>query len=410
MPPVDLQQDTALLSTLRGRILSIVSHRQPRLFSRSAGLKALRWSAVAYACFLTAILLAPFEFKSPIVPNGARRIDQTGVEFAAPGIINSQSPVMRLAPDIAKGTGFSIEVWAAANGHRQHGPARIVSYSLASRARNFTLGQEGLDLVMLLRTTHTNLSAYIPHVRLKDVFTTTAVQHIVVTYDFRWQNIYINGRKRLRTKIPGGDFSNWEPAQYLLLGNEATGDAPWLGKLFLVAIYNRGLSAEEIRRDFAAGPKAGANTGVKRRGAVALYEFTKGPGKRFADTSGAAPALDLWRPKYFIEGSENFLIWPQRMPANAEERLEVIANVVLFVPFGFFLYTALCRRGRRCWSSAVLTLLIGALVSLTFELTQFFLPGRTSSLLDVVANASGAALGSIIAGALLLRGRSRTEA
>ena len=37
------------------------------------------------------------------------------------------------------------------------------------------------------------------------------------------------------------------------LANEVTGDRPWLGTFFLVAIYSRDLSAQEVGQNFKAG-------------------------------------------------------------------------------------------------------------------------------------------------------------
>jgi VanZ family protein len=360
-----------------------------------AGRKSQRWTTLAYACCLLVVLLAPFHFRSPIVHNGARWIAGLGIDFTAPGIIRSRSPATKLTARLTSGTGFTLEVWAAGSGTRLHGPARIVSYSLASWARNFTLGQEALDLVMLLRTTRTNLSGYKPHVRISKIFASTALQHIVVTYDFKQQEIYINGRRRLRTTIPGGGFANWDAKHYLLLlGNEATGDEPWLGKLLLVAVYNRALPAGDIKHHFKAGAKGSSQDDFRKNGAVALYQLAGEPKSQIVDSSGTRPPLDLWKPHKFIEGSDGFLSWPTHTePTGKIDPLEVIANVALFLPFGFLLHAKRMLRGRDYWTSAAVVLALGMLVSLSFESMQYFLPGRTSSLLDVLANASGTVLG-----------------
>jgi len=69
---------------------------------------------------------------------------------------------------------------------------------------------------------------------------------------------------------------------------------------------------------------------------------------------------------------------------------DFLLNVALFVPLGFL--PALRRR----WPAlAVWGALAG--LSATIELTQLLLPGRYSSLADVVANAAGAGLGVLLA-------------
>lgn len=68
---------------------------------------------------------------------------------------------------------------------------------------------------------------------------------------------------------------------------------------------------------------------------------------------------------------------------------DLILNVVLFVPVGL----ALAGLGTRPWRA----LWIGFALSLTIETIQLVLPGRSTTLRDVLCNASGAWLGALIA-------------
>lgn len=70
--------------------------------------------------------------------------------------------------------------------------------------------------------------------------------------------------------------------------------------------------------------------------------------------------------------------------------LEFSANIVMFVPFGVLVPLAFGRLdGRVAW----LTIAAGAGLSMAIELSQLVIPGRVSSVLDVVANTLGAAVG-----------------
>lgn len=85
--------------------------------------------------------------------------------------------------------------------------------------------------------------------------------------------------------------------------------------------------------------------------------------------------------------------------------LDVIANFLLFVPFGSLLVGSGLRR--LCSASFLRTLfwagLCGFLFSLGIELGQVYSPGRTPSLLDAVINGVGAAVGGSF-GFVLFRG------
>ena len=75
------------------------------------------------------------------------------------------------------------------------------------------------------------------------------------------------------------------------------------------------------------------------------------------------------------------------------EPIEVVANVLLFVPLGFFYRVARPGAG-----ATLRALAIGALVSVAIEAAQLFEPLRTPSPLDVLTNAAGAWIGALAAG------------
>jgi glycopeptide antibiotics resistance protein len=72
---------------------------------------------------------------------------------------------------------------------------------------------------------------------------------------------------------------------------------------------------------------------------------------------------------------------------------DVVENVVLFLPFGFTLTGYLTQQGAATLSAVAAVLLLGASCSYAIEVLQRFIPGRFSSLTDVVANTAGVALG-----------------
>ncbi len=75
-------------------------------------------------------------------------------------------------------------------------------------------------------------------------------------------------------------------------------------------------------------------------------------------------------------------------------RSDVLSNIVLFLPFGYF---GVLAWGRRLWLAG-LALLLGT----GLQLLQLYLPSRDANLLDVAWNLAGAGLGAVLA-ALPLR-------
>lgn len=93
-------------------------------------------------------------------------------------------------------------------------------------------------------------------------------------------------------------------------------------------------------------------------------------------------------------------------------RLDVVLNVLLFMPFGFGLAAKLHERGKSKASALLPVLLCGALLSYVIEFLQIYIPSRDSGWTDVGTNSSGAFLGALVFllfGSLLLPALSSTE-
>ncbi len=111
--------------------------------------------ATLYLAVIISVLLYPFEFSLPSsasLENSVEwRPDAAGVQFGRSGMLHSAAPPVSLYRRLLSGKGLTIEVWLSSATANQGGPARIVSYSLNPGERNFTLGQQGNDLIMRLR-------------------------------------------------------------------------------------------------------------------------------------------------------------------------------------------------------------------------------------------------------------------
>lgn len=131
---------------------------------------------------------APYHDAAGVVPalfwtRGEGSADN-GVRFApASAWLQSDGPAADLARRMEASNAFTLRVICASGDPAQAGPARIVSNSIDAGLRNFTLGQQGGDLVVRLRTAHTGLNGSRPEVRVPAVFTDANARDILVTYD-----------------------------------------------------------------------------------------------------------------------------------------------------------------------------------------------------------------------------------
>ncbi|MEA2571368.1 MAG: hypothetical protein QOI24_3369 [Acidobacteriota bacterium] len=74
----------------------------------------------------------------------------------------------------------------------------------------------------------------------------------------------------------------------------------------------------------------------------------------------------------------------------------IVANILLFVPWGFLLFLALHTEERPTVQIYVLTVLLGLTFTLGIEAYQYFLPSRVADINDVIYNTSGTLLGAML--------------
>lgn len=126
------------------------------------------------------------------------------------------------------------------------GLGRIVTFSSGASRRNFTLGQEGRNLVLRVRTGPTGPNADRPQVTLWPVTPGEPV-HVVATYTPGRLRVYRNGELAMETGDVRGSFGmHWRRGR-LVFGDEWGGGGAWPGTLEGVAIYSRALDPETAR-------------------------------------------------------------------------------------------------------------------------------------------------------------------
>src|SRR5579872_843101 len=121
---------------------------------------------------------------------------------------------------------------------------------------------------------------------------------------------------------------------------------------------------------------------------------------RFAALAAGVAALILYGslfPFEFHACAPAVLLSSSAIPSD---RGDLLSNVLLYLPLGFFGYLAL---GRSKWSAVAVTL-AGAALSFAIEMTQSCDYGRVPSLSDILANSAGTLAGS--AAAIAWRGEA----
>lgn len=176
----------------------------------------------------------------------------SAVEWTSEGLRIKESTILATSRspeglfDVVRGTGaVTLEAWVTPDNKSQTGPARILTFSNNISNRNFTLGQEKDRYDVRLRSSGTDNNG-IPGVVSKKPSVETRPTHVVYTREVSGDTkLFVDGQLVSEEKR-GSDLNNWVRGFRLAVGNELTGDRPWLGTLHLIAIYSRALSTAEV--------------------------------------------------------------------------------------------------------------------------------------------------------------------
>ena len=181
-----------------------------------------------------------------------------GLSLNSATILESASAANKVSNAIIASNEITLEAWVKPDNITQSGPARILTLSKDSQNRNFTLGQEGSDYAVRMKTSTTGNNGY-PTIYINPLSNTT-VQHIVYTWDGNTgiEKFYINGVQQF-SGTRTGNTSTWDASNKLAIGNELDGNRDWLGEIKLAAVYSKSLSIAEILTNYNEGPEcAGA--------------------------------------------------------------------------------------------------------------------------------------------------------
>jgi hypothetical protein len=216
-------------------------------FKEGAGTQA-NDSSVGFPPGLTLNLIGDVEW----VSNWGVRINSPSGRLQ--GAVESSNKLRRYITQTGE---YSIEAWVVPASVTQEGPARIVTYSAGNdMSRNFTLGQALYNYNFLNRTSTTNGNG-MPMLSTPDadMVLQATLQHVVASYDaINGRRIYVNGQLVADDDPVGpGNLNQWDQTFALVLGNEISGEYPWLGTIRFLAIHNRALTEEQARGNYEVG-------------------------------------------------------------------------------------------------------------------------------------------------------------
>ncbi len=140
---------------------------------------------------------------------------------------------------------ISVEALVESFTAEQTGPARILTLSDSPNERSLTLGQEGGQLVLRMRTGADDPNGTRYQTSIGKLVEHSPV-HILLTHRPGETVCYLNGKESFRSDR-FGDLKSWQ-AMPLNLGDEQGGGRDWKGSLQAIAVYNRFIDPQEAAR------------------------------------------------------------------------------------------------------------------------------------------------------------------
>ena len=246
----------------------------------------------------------------PLTAHGRARLDRYHRMVLGGGWFTATAAAGdRLRAAVGRGNEVTLEATVVAASARTDGLAPIVTLSGGPGARDLTLGQDGGDLVVRVRTGPTGPNGDRPQVRLFPA-TPGRPQHVVITYSPGRLNAYLDGRPAVASDAVQGGLNRWRGFP-LAFGAEPGGAGDWAGTLEGVALYSRVLAPAEVRENFVryrairAGRAAGADAGGGERLVVraTLLATSEIPTLRQISPYRRALAVHAWRVDEVLAGA-----------------------------------------------------------------------------------------------------------
>jgi len=356
----------------------------------------LGWLSLAIVVGYLVVGLWPFDFRPH---NRVHWLgNYPGLHFEPYSIAYDPAPLPappKLGAIPGMSANFTVELWVATRREPANNVFGIVTIHDPRLPLDFVLGQWKQDFLLRGTTTHPQPADTIREVGVYDALPNQKARFITVRSDGAGTDFYMDGA--VAGHFPQFTLNARALDGQLILGNIASGKAPWTGWLFGLALYYRALNPTEIAWHRALWTRGRARQLMRVPGLTALYLFDEGRGQQANDYSGNGHHVII--PGVFHPVHRDLLIPPWKdLSYNRPDYSDIAINVLGFLPFGFcfFLYRH-ARRPHRLVTNALLVVLAGLAISLTIEVTQAWLPSRTSSITDLMTDTAGALLGVALA-------------
>ena len=328
--------------------------------------------------------------------NAARWIGTSnGIRFGKFGIAYSPEGFSLPSTGASDPSAFTVEI-AVKPYRTQAGNFQfIASWHAGDDAGQLVIGQWRSSIIVM------NGDDYDNHRRLPKIYAKNAVPEgkatfLTISTGQNGTRLFVDGglaatKRGLFLRMPRGGSG-----ATLTLGNSVYGRNSWEGEWLGLAAFNRNLDSGEIEDHFRRWHAEGDFGFAKNHpDLAALYRLNDKAGHQARDSGPASNHLAIPDKMKILE--KRFLTAPDRgLRITKTVVADLLINLLGFIPIGVAYAMFFSRRAVFDTRAALWAVAFGALLSLTIELAQAWVPSRNSSLLDLVLNTIGAVSGAML--------------
>lgn len=356
-------------------------------------LLSLRFLLVAFFLILAAMIFAclyPFNF---FPPNGVQWVqNEPGVYFDGAGMAYTDR-----TESISIRKSVSVELLLKERkGSKNWGPKEIFSFYDGAASPPFLVGQYDGRIFIYSRFEKNIGHIWYRLFRTRQRFPRGKSHLVTVTFDEKEKAIYIDGKLNNRGNVELRDKAQIKFSNIFLLGNSPNGKNGWWGEIKGFAVYNRVLRPDEIMAHNQEVLNKGMSGLDETSGCLALYPFDEREGNT------AKSILGKPRPVYIPESLSAFArtifsIPNKDMRFHGLDREDFIENIFFFFPFGILLTAIILKKYETGYfTTFLIVILAGGLLSCAIEYSQLFLPTRHPGMADIFSNTLGSGFGVLI--------------
>ena len=318
--------------------------------------------------------LWPFNFTEK---NEARIYTEGGLDIARFGTVYTASPSEKLH-NLDRFTIF-IELTTASNGLSAF--EKIIGYFTNQKDMNFIVGQwkDGVSFHL-----PDEKRQRVIHFGAEGLLRVDERTTLLISYDGLKLVLLQDGRARIYRETGPLSFSGWSREYPLVIGTDADGKGQWKGTIYEIAVFDRALTSDEVRRlsgpSSLSGPSGREGKEVTSNKKQAARKenppqspFTKGGGHEKSQDKrplihyifnpentyetefrgkkalavrdlGKGEPADLVIPEHFEPYERAFLGWDPDWAKNKTNWLDTVVNVVGFIPLGILLFVQFANR------------------------------------------------------------------